>query len=88
MRSSRTASRGARSRPAEPVHCEWTFEQARQRWKPMTRAVQHVGMPGYQFQAGVMWDGGLVFGPVLSSGSRGMEVMRQELAPATAWCSR
>ena len=28
----------------------------------MTRAVQHVGVPGYQFQAGVMWDGALLFG--------------------------
>jgi hypothetical protein len=31
----------------------------------MTRAVQHVGVPGYQWQASVLWDGSLFFGPQL-----------------------
>lgn len=44
---------------------EWTFEQAKKLWKPMTRAVQHVGVPGYQWQASVLWDGALFFGPRL-----------------------
>jgi len=57
---------------------EWTFEQARKRWKPMVRPVQHVGVPGYQFQAGVMWDGSLVFGPL---GFRELKVMQEEIAP-------
>jgi len=42
---------------------EWTLEMARKQWDPMTRAVQHVGVPGYQYQAGVLWDGSLLFGP-------------------------
>jgi hypothetical protein len=57
---------------------EWTFEQARECWKPMVRPVQHVGVPGYQFQVGVMWDGALVFGPL---GFRELKVMQQETAP-------
>jgi hypothetical protein len=57
---------------------EWTIEQARKCWKPMTRAVQHVGVPGYQFQTGVMWDGALMFGPL---GFRELKVMQQEIAP-------
>jgi hypothetical protein len=57
---------------------EWTFEQARQCWQPMVRAVQHVGVPGYQFQTAVMWDGALVFGPL---DFRQLEVMQAELAP-------
>ncbi|MBI2301033.1 MAG: hypothetical protein HYU66_19145 [Armatimonadetes bacterium] len=57
---------------------EWTLEQARKCWKPMVRAVQHVGVPGYQFQAGVMWDGALLFGPL---GFRELKVMQQETAP-------
>jgi len=57
---------------------EWTFEQARKCWRPMTRAVQHVGVPGYQFQAGVLWDGSLVFGPLEFLK---LDVMRREIAP-------
>jgi hypothetical protein len=57
---------------------EWTLEHARKQWKPMTKAVQHVGVPGYQFQAGVLWDGSLVFGPLEFLKLR---VMQQELAP-------
>ena len=57
---------------------EWTFEQARKCWRPMTKAVQHVGVPGYEFQAGVMWDGALVFGPL---SFRELKVMQQEMAP-------
>ena len=41
-----------------------TFDEAKQNWKPMTKAVQHVGVPGHQFQAGVLWDGSLVLGPL------------------------
>jgi len=65
------------ARPAgeEP---EWTLEQARQCWQTMVRPVQHVGVPGYQFQAGVMWDGALVFGPL---DFRQLKVMQAELAP-------
>jgi hypothetical protein len=43
---------------------EWNYEQAGKLWKGMTRAVQHVGVPGCQWQTGVMWDGALVFGPL------------------------
>ncbi|MFZ1932584.1 MAG: hypothetical protein WCB27_09575 [Thermoguttaceae bacterium] len=57
---------------------KWTLEQARKCWKPMSRAVQHVGVPGYEFQTGVMWDGALVFGPL---DFRGLKVMQQEIAP-------
>jgi len=42
---------------------EWTFERAKDIWKPMSRAVAHVGVPGYQWQAGILWDGSLFFGP-------------------------
>ncbi len=44
---------------------EWTFKRAKSLWRPMTRAVQHVGVPGYQWQASVLWDGSLFFGPLL-----------------------
>jgi len=57
---------------------EWTLEQARQCWQSMVRPVQHVGVPGYQFQAGVMWDGALLFGPL---DFRQLKVMQAELAP-------
>ena len=57
---------------------EWTIEQARRCWKPMTRAVQHVGVPGYQFQTGVTWDGALVFGPLEFYD---FKVIRDEMAP-------
>lgn len=57
---------------------EWTMEQARKQWTPMVRPVAHVGVPGYEFQTGVLWDGSLVFGPLdfLHLG-----VMRKEMAP-------
>ncbi len=42
---------------------EWTFEKARKLWKPMQHSVAHVGVPGYEWQAGVLWNGGLFFGP-------------------------
>lgn len=45
---------------AEP---EWTFERARKEWKPMTRGVEHAGVPGYEWQTGVLWNGALFFGP-------------------------
>ncbi len=61
---------------AEPP--EWTLEQARSCWQGMVRPVQHVGVPGYQFQAAVMWDGALVFGPL---DFRQLKVMQAELAP-------
>jgi hypothetical protein len=63
---------------ADDPLAEWTVGQARKCWKPMTRAVQHVGVPGYQFQTGVMWDGALVFGPLQF---RELKVMQQEIAP-------
>jgi hypothetical protein len=63
---------------ADDPSAEWTIEQSRKCWKPMTRAVQHVGVPGYQFQTGVMWDGALMFGPL---GFRELKVMQQEIAP-------
>ncbi len=56
---------------------EWTLEQARKCWQPMTRAVQHVGVPGFEFQVGVMWDGSLVFGPLQFLN---LKVMREDLA--------
>jgi hypothetical protein len=62
----------------EDPSAEWTLEQARKCWKPMTHAVQHVGVPGYEFQTGVMWDGALLFGPL---GFRELKVMKQETAP-------
>ena len=55
---------------------EWTYEQAAKIWKPMTRAVQHVGVPGCQWQTGVMWDGALLFGPL---DFRYLSVMQDEL---------
>lgn len=42
---------------------EWTFERAMQCWSPMWRPTQHVGVPGYQWQPVVLWDGSLVCGP-------------------------
>lgn len=43
---------------------EWSFERAAAVWRPMTKAIAHVGVPGYQWQAAVLWDGGIVFGPL------------------------
>jgi len=57
---------------------EWTFEMAQRIWKPMTRAIQHVGVPGFEWQVGVLWDGSLVCGPL--SGFRNSPVMKQETA--------
>ena len=42
---------------------EWNLERARKQWKPMTRGVQHVGVPGHEWQTGVLWNGALFFGP-------------------------
>jgi hypothetical protein len=64
--------------PAEAPASEWTLEQARKCWQGMVRPVQHVGVPGYQFQAAVFWDGALVFGPLAF---RELKVMQDELAP-------
>lgn len=63
---------------SQTVPMEWSFEEARKCWTPMVRPVQHVGVPGFQFQTGVMWDGSLVFGPV-----EWMHVdsMKREIAP-------
>ena len=57
---------------------EWTFEEAAKHWRPMVRAVEHVGIPGYPFQAAVLWDGSLVFGPL---SFRELTVMQKETAP-------
>lgn len=48
------------NRTSEP---EWTFERARREWKPMQHGIAHVGVPGYEWQAGVLWNGALFFGP-------------------------
>ncbi len=61
----------------EPGH-EWTLEEAEKYWRPMTRAVQHVGVPGHEWQAGVLWDGAMVFGPLKYA--RGNAGMAKELA--------
>jgi hypothetical protein len=42
---------------------EWTFERAQREWQRMVRPVQHVGIPGYEWETGVFWDGSLYFGP-------------------------
>ncbi len=42
----------------------------------MTRAVQHVGVPSYQWQTSVLWDGSLFFGPQLW---RDQEAVKQEV---------
>src|SRR5262245_44836442 len=44
-------------------HSEWTFERAQREWRRMVRPVQHVGVPGYEWETGVFWDGSLYFGP-------------------------
>ena len=62
-----------------PESREWTFEEAQKLWKPMTRAVQHVGVPGYQWQCGVLWDGSLLFGPL--NEFRATPAMAKECAP-------
>jgi hypothetical protein len=54
---------GCTSAAAAGAADEWTSERAEKLWSPMVRPVQHVGIPGYQFQTGVMWDGSLIFGP-------------------------
>jgi hypothetical protein len=55
---------------------EWTFYEAKKHWKRMTRAVQHVGVPGCQWQVAVLWDGSLVFGPL---GFRSILPMQEEI---------
>ena len=57
---------------------EWTFEAASKLWESMKTPVQHVGVPGFEWQIGVLWDGGLICGPL--SGFRNSAVMRQEIA--------
>ncbi len=68
-----------RAPAAENAPPEWTLDEARKHWQPMVRPVQHVGIPGYQFQAAMLWDGSLVFGPL--GLYRGLGVMQKELAP-------
>lgn len=41
------------------------MEVALRQWAPMSRPVQHVGVPGCQWQAGVYWNGSLIFGQIL-----------------------
>ena len=67
--------------PPPPAPAEWTFEAAKRVWKPMTRAVQHVGIPGYGWQAGVFWDGGLLIGPQGEARFLSDAVWQQESAP-------
>ncbi len=66
--------------PQPEQNTEWTLEEAKRVWKPMTRAVQHVGVPGHEWQAGVFWDGALLFGP-LGWSRDNLAVMQQEFAP-------
>ncbi len=47
---------------------EWTMESARQQWPAMTQSVEHVGVPGCQWQVGVFWDGAMLFGQTLLRG--------------------
>ncbi|MEW6073764.1 MAG: hypothetical protein AB1726_14360 [Planctomycetota bacterium] len=64
--------------PLLAAQAEWTLPAARDCWEPMRRPVQHVGVPGYQFQTGVMWNGALVCGPL---DVRDLPVLAEELAP-------
>jgi hypothetical protein len=61
----KTASGSSETRVSSGPALEWTLDRAKKLWKPMTRAVQHVGVPGHQWQASVLWDGSLFFGPQL-----------------------
>lgn len=45
---------------------EYTFDRAIENWQLPRRGVIHIGIPGYQWQAGVFWDGSLLFGPTNS----------------------
>src|ERR1019366_7301456 len=65
--------------PERRADQEWTSEEARKLWKSMTRAVQHVGVPGYEWQAGILWDGSIVFGPL--GEVRANHAMAKEDAP-------
>jgi hypothetical protein len=60
---------------------EWTFERAQRLWQPMTRAIQHVGVPGHQWQGGVFWDGSLLFGPLAYRDSPALEKAYTPLGP-------
>lgn len=51
---------------ALPPAGERTLDQARHCGQAMVRPVQHVGLPGCQFRAGVMWNGALLLGPLES----------------------
>lgn len=57
---------------------EWTLDAALRQWHPMARAIQHVGVPGYQWQGGVFWDGSLFFGPL---SSRELPALKKETKP-------
>lgn len=59
-----------------PKEEEWTLARARKEWSPMVRPVMHVGVPGFPFQTGVMWDGALVFGPIFYTD---LKVMQQDM---------
>jgi hypothetical protein len=60
--ATRTAPAGSdlASSPAE-----WTFEAAGKCWNAMTKPIQHVGVPGCQWQVGVYYNGALLFGDLL-----------------------
>ena len=64
--ATRQGAAGERTASAERSNGEWTFDRAKQVWSPMVRPVQHVGIPGHQFQTAVMWDGSLAL-PLSSS---------------------
>jgi hypothetical protein len=56
------------SASAASIASEWTMESARQQWPAMSHSVENVGVPGCQWQVGVFWDGGMLFGPTLLRG--------------------
>lgn len=73
---------GCASAVAAGAADEWTSERAEKLWSPMVRPVQHVGVPGYQFQTGVMWDGSLIFGPLPNVPRADLHPeVKRELAP-------
>lgn len=79
LRGGSSARAAANNGSEPPPNREWTSEAAEKLWKPMTRAVQHVGVPGYDWQAAVLWDGSLVFGPF--NEFRATPALAKECAP-------
>ena len=57
---------------------EWTLEAAMKEWPPMRKPIQHVGVPGHEWQTGVYWDGSLLCGPTLLRGEMYMHPLMVE----------